>query len=92
LVKHLYRHPSGYLVRAAPVLIATDIEPLIVFPGSAILANVCLSFDLYNSSELDRARTRYGIASAADICTRGGDARLTIGLTPDRIEAGNVSI
>jgi hypothetical protein len=92
LVKHLHRYPSGYLIRAASVLVATDIEPVIVLPGSAILANVCLPSDLYNSSEFDRARTRYCVASAADICTRCGDARLTIGLALDRIEPGDMSV
>jgi len=92
LVKHPYRHPAGYLVRTAFVLVATDIEPLIVLPGSAVLANIHLPFDLYNSSELDRARTRYRVAPAADICSRCGDARLTICLSRDRIKARNVSV
>jgi hypothetical protein len=91
-VKHLYRRPSGDFVRTTSVLIATDIKSLIVLPGSAILANIALPSDLYESAEFYRARTCYCVASAADIRARCGDARLTVGLAGDRIEAGDVSV
>src|SRR5690242_21541113 len=63
--------PAGDLARTAPVLVAADIEPGIVFFGKAVLAHINRPPDLHDGAEFEVARAGDRVAANAYVCARG---------------------
>src|SRR4051812_46104530 len=85
LLEDLDCRPAGHLARTAPVLVAADIEPGIVFFGEAVLADVNRPSDFHDGAEFEMLRAGDRIAATADVGTRSCRTRIAVSLPGNRI-------